>query len=90
MKDEEAINYITKLKGLGPWSDQMFRMVTLNRPDIFPNKDIGLQRAISKNYQTSYPPSTRFLNKISKIHAGYRTVFTFYMWASIDPTEVEY
>ena len=90
MKDEEAINYITKLKGLGPWSAQMFLMFNLNRPDIFPTKDIGLQRAISKNYQTSYPPSTRFLNKISNIHAGYRTVFTFYMWASIDPTEVEY
>ena len=90
MSDDQAINYIIQLKGLGVWSAQMFLMFNLNRPDIFPTKDIGLLRAISKNYQTSYPPSTRFLNKISKIHAGYRTVFTFYMWASIDPTEVEY
>tara|TARA_B100000700_G_scaffold318677_1_gene412335 strand:+ start:967 stop:1593 length:627 start_codon:yes stop_codon:yes gene_type:complete len=90
MKDEEAINYITKLKGLGPWSAQMFLMFNLNRADIFPTKDIGLLRAISKNYKTSYPPSARFLNKISKMHTGYRTVFTWYMWASIDPTDVEY
>ena len=90
MSDEEAISYITELKGLGIWSAQMFLMFNLNRPDIFPTKDIGLVRAISKNYKTSYPPSERFLNKISKLHFGYRSVFTWYMWRSIDPTDVEY
>ena len=90
MKDEDAINYITKLKGLGIWSAEMFLMFNLNRRDVFPVKDIGLLRAISKNYKTSYPPSEKFLNKISKLHAGYRTVFTWYMWRSIDPTDVEY
>jgi DNA-3-methyladenine glycosylase II len=90
MDDEQAINYITQLKGLGIWSAQMFLMFNLNRPDIFPTKDIGLIRAISKNYKTSYPPSNRFLNKISKIHFGYRSVFTWYMWRSIDPVDVEY
>ena len=90
MDDYEAINYITKLKGLGVWSAEMFLMFNLNRPDIFPIKDIGLLRAISKNYGTSYPPSKRFLNKISKLHTGYRTVFTWYMWRSIDPVDVDY
>ena len=90
MDDEQAINYITQLKGLGIWSAQMFLMFNLNRPDIFPTKDIGLIRAISKNYKTSYPPSERFLNKISKMHSGYRSVFTWYMWRSIDPVDVEY
>ena len=90
MDDYEAINYITKLKGLGVWSAEMFLMFNLNRPDIFPIKDIGMLRAISKNYKTSYPPSKRFLDKISRKHSGYRTVFTWYMWRSIDPTDVEY
>ena len=90
MDDEQAISYITQLKGLGIWSAQMFLMFNLNRPDIFPTKDIGLVRAISKNYKTSYPPSERFLNKISKLHLGYRSVFTWYMWKSIDPEDVEY
>ena len=90
MNDEEAINYITQLKGLGIWSAQMFLMFNLNRADIFPIKDIGLLRAISKNYKIPYPPSKRFLNNISKIHLGYRSVFTWYMWRSIDPVDVEY
>ena len=51
MNDEEAISYITKLKGLGVWSAEMFLMFNLNRPNIFPLKDIGLLRAISKNYK---------------------------------------
>ena len=90
MSDEDAINYITKLKGLGIWSAEMFLMFNLNRSNIFPVKDIGLLRAISKNYKTSYPPNKKFLEKISKIHYGYRTLFTWYMWRSIDPTDVEY
>ena len=90
MNNDSAIQYITKLKGLGVWSAQMFLMFNLNRQDIFPTKDIGLLRAISKNYKTSYPPSKRFLNKISNLHSGYRTVLTWYMWRSIDPVDVEY
>jgi len=90
MNDQEAIDYITKLKGLGVWSAEMFLMFNLNRPDIFPIKDIGLLRAISINYKKPYPPNKNFLKKISKLHAGYRTVFTWYMWRSIDPVDVEY
>ncbi len=90
MNDIDAINYITKLKGLGVWSAEMFLMFNLNRSNIFPVKDIGLLRAISKNYKTSYPPSKRFLKKISKTHYGYRTIFTWYMWRSIDPSDVAY
>ena len=90
MSDEQAIEYITKLKGLGIWSAQMFLMFNLNRPDIYPIKDIGLLRGISKNYNTSYPPTEKFLNKISNLHSGYRTIFTWYMWRSIDPVDVEY
>jgi DNA-3-methyladenine glycosylase II len=90
MNDNDAIDYIIRLKGLGVWSAQMFLMFNLNRADMYPTADIGLLRAISLNYKTSYPPSKKFLEKISKLHAGYRTVFTWYMWRSIDPVEVSY
>ena len=90
MNDDKAINYITKIKGLGVWSSQLLLIFNLTRSDVFPVKDIGLLRAISKNYKTSYPPSKKFLDKISKMHSGYRTIFTWYMWRSIDSGEVEY
>ena len=90
MDDEDAISYITQLKGLGVWSAQMFLMFNMNRANMYPTGDIGLLRALSINYKTSYPPSKRFLEKISKLHFGYRTVLTWYMWRSIDPVDVEY
>ena len=90
MNDEQAINYITQFKGLGVWSGQMFQIFNLNRPDILPITDVGLLRAISKNYSVSYPPSRIFLDKLSKKHAGYRSVFTWFMWRSVDSGEVEY
>ena len=90
MNDQDAINYITQLKGLGVWSAQMFLMFNLNRADIYPTDDIGLLKAISLNYKTSYPPNKKFLDKISRLHSGYRTVLTWYMWRSIDPVEVSY
>ena len=90
MDDDLAIDYITKLKGLGVWSAQMFLMFNLNRPDIFPTKDIGLIRAISKNYKTSYPPSELELKKFEKRWSPYCSVATWYMWRSIDPVDVEY
>ena len=90
MNDQDAINYIIRLKGLGIWSAQMFLMFNLNRADIYPTDDIGLLKAISLNYKTSYPPNKKFLDKISKLHSGYRTVLTWYMWRSIDPVEVSY
>jgi len=90
MNDKEAITYITKLKGLGIWSAEMFLMFNLNRPNIFPINDIGLLRAISKNYKKSYPPNKRFLDKISRLHNGNLTTFTWYMWRSIDPSDVKY
>ncbi len=90
MNDRDAIDYIIQLRGLGVWSAQMFLMFNLNRADIYPTGDIGLLRAISLNYKTSYPPSKRFLDKISQLHFGYRTVLTWYMWRSIDPVDVDY
>ena len=90
MSDEDAIIYLSQLRQIGRWSAEMILLFTFNRENIWPIQDIGLLRAISKNYKTGYPPSKKFLEKISKIHDGYRTVFTWYMWRSIDPTDVEY
>jgi hypothetical protein len=48
------------------------------------------KKTLLQNYKTSYPPAEKFLIKTSKLHSGYRSVFTWYMWRSIDPVDVEY
>jgi len=90
MSSEEITNYISRLKGYSIWSSNMYKIFSLNLPDIFPTTDIGLLRAISVNYKTKYPPSKKFLEKISKKYSGYRTVLTIFLWRSLDPNEVQY
>ena len=54
MSDEEAIIYLSKLRQIGRWSAEMILLFTYNRSNIWPIQDIGLLRAISKNYKKEY------------------------------------
>ena len=53
MSDEDAILYLSQLRQIGRWSAEMILLFTYNRPNIWPIQDIGLLRAISKNYKKS-------------------------------------
>ena len=54
MSDEDAIIYLSKLRQIGRWSAEMILLFTYNRPNIWPIQDIGLLRAISKNFNKKY------------------------------------
>ena len=91
MSDDEAINYLIKLKMIGPWTAMMLLCFVFNRPNIRPtyNKktplDIGLLRAISINYKKKYLPPIVFTKKLQKKFSPYCTMATWYLWRSIDP-----
>ena len=67
MTDEDAINYLTTLRQIGPWSAEMILLFTYNRSNIWPVQDIGLLRAISNNYKKKYFPPKTFVNFLKKI-----------------------
>ena len=90
MEDDDAIKYLSQVKGIGKWTAEMFLFFNQLRPNIYPVQDIGLLRAISVNYKTSYPPSLKDLEKYKKKWSPYCTVATWYMWRSIDPVPVSY
>ena len=90
MNDEEAIIYLSKLKQIGRWSAEMILLFTFNRSNIWPIQDIGLLRAISKNYNKKYLPPDRFVNLLSKRFSPYCSVATWYLWRSIDPEPIQY
>ena len=90
MSDEEAINYLSKLRQIGRWSAEMILLFTYNRPNIWPIQDIGLLRAISKNYKKKYLPPDRFVFLLSKRFRPYCSVATWYLWRSIDPEPIQY
>ena len=90
MNDEEAINYLSNLKQIGRWSAEMILLFTYNRSNIWPIQDIGLLRAISKNYKKTYLPPERFVNLLKKRYSPYCSVATWYLWRSIDPEPIQY
>ena len=90
MNDEEAIQYLSSLKQIGRWSAEMILLFTYNRSDIWPIQDIGLLRAISKNYKKKYLPPDKFVNLLKKRFSPYCSVATWYLWRSIDPEPIQY
>jgi DNA-3-methyladenine glycosylase II len=90
MSDDEAIKSLVRIKGIGIWTAQMFLIFNLKRSNIFPFSDIGLIRAISRNYKKEYPLKKDELDYFKNKWHPYSTVATWYMWRSIDPVPVEY
>ena len=90
MGDEEAIIYLSNLRQIGRWSAEMILLFTYNRSDIWPAQDIGLLRAISKNYKKKYLPPEKFINFLKKKFSPYCSVATWYLWRSIDPEPIQY
>ena len=90
MSDEEAIRYLSNLRQIGRWSAEMILLFTYNRPNIWPVQDIGLLRAISKNYKKKYLPPEKFVNLLKKRFSPYCSVATWYLWRSIDPEPIQY
>ncbi len=90
MNDEEAILYLSNLKQIGRWSAEMILLFTYNRSNIWPIQDIGLLRAISKNYKKQYLPPMKFVNLLKKRFSPYCSVATWYLWRSIDPEPIQY
>ena len=90
MSDEEAIIYLSELRQIGRWSAEMILLFTYNRPNIWPIQDIGLLRAISKNYKKKYLPPEHYVKLLNKKFSPYCSVATWYLWRSIDPEPIQY
>ena len=90
MSDEEAILYLSQLRQIGRWSAEMILLFTYNRSNIWPIQDIGLLRAISKNYKKNYLPPEKFVKLLNKRFSPYCSVATWYLWRSIDPEPIQY
>lgn len=82
MEDEAVIKYLTQIKGVGRWTVEMLLMFTLNRPDVLPLDDLGIQQAIQQLYDFTEKGrglKTRML-EIAEPWRPYRTYASLYLW----------
>ena len=84
MTDEEVIAALTKVKGIGRWSAEMFLMFRLHRPDVLPVDDLGIVNAIKNVYRLRKRPNADRIRKIGAAWQPYRSVACWYLWRSLD------
>jgi DNA-3-methyladenine glycosylase II len=84
MTDEEVIEHLTQVKGVGVWTAHMFLMFTLKRPNVLPTGDFGVQMAIKKHYNKRKMPKPLQMEKIAKPWEPYRSIACWYLWRSLD------
>jgi DNA-3-methyladenine glycosylase II len=84
LSDAEVITELTKIKGIGPWTAEMFLMFSLARPDVISFGDLGLQRAIQKLYGLRKKPTVNHMKKLSQKWTPYRTYACRILWDSLD------
>ena len=84
LSDEKVIEELTKIRGIGVWTAQMFLMFSLCRPDVFPVGDLGIRNGIGKLYGFEERPSETECLEISEKWAPYRTIASWYCWRSLE------
>jgi DNA-3-methyladenine glycosylase II len=84
LTDDEVIEHLTQVKGIGVWTVQMFLMFALERPNIFPAADLGVRNAIRRAYNLPDAPTAADLLRISACWHPYCSVATWYLWRSLE------
>lgn len=90
LDDEAAIETLDALPGIGRWTAEMFLIFHELRPDILPVDDIGLVKAVALHYHDGKRLTASDLRTFGARWAPWRSVATWYMWRSLEPTPVAY
>jgi len=84
LNDEQVIAELTRVRGIGCWTAQMFLIFTLRRLDVFPFDDLGVRQAIRNLYDFGEMPNRRQCDDVSMVWQPYRSVASWYCWRSHD------
>jgi len=84
LPDDEVIQHLTQVKGIGVWTAHMFLMFSLRRPNVLPTGDYGIQMAMKKHYKKRKLPKPKDMEKIARAWDPYRSLACWYMWRSLD------
>ena len=84
MSDQELVDRLISVRGIGPWTVEMFLIFRLGRPDVLPIHDYGVQKGFALTYRKKQIPKPRELAAFGERWRPYRTVASWYMWRAID------
>ncbi len=84
MPDEQVIEQLVQVKGIGRWTAEMFLIFCLGRPDVLPVGDLGLRKAMQQVYSLAELPSPARMREIAQLWKPYSSIATWYMWKSLE------
>ncbi len=84
LSDDEVTAELIKLRGVGPWTAQMYLMFSLGRPDVFPTGDLGIVNAVTALYTLNERATETEMLEIAKSWIPYRTIASWYLWQALD------
>jgi DNA-3-methyladenine glycosylase II len=84
LTDDEVIERLTEVKGIGPWTAQMFLMFGLERLDVLPTGDLGIRAAMRTEYGLADLPTPAEMHQIARRWRPYCTVACWYLWRTVD------
>jgi DNA-3-methyladenine glycosylase II len=84
LADEEVIERLTAVKGIGVWTAQMFLMFHLGRPDVLPVGDLGVRNGMRAAYGLQNSPTPKQAGEIGEKWRPYRSVGSWYMWRAVE------
>ncbi|HEV2840494.1 MAG TPA: DNA-3-methyladenine glycosylase 2 family protein [Chthoniobacterales bacterium] len=87
MKDEEIIERLTTVRGIGRWTVEMLLIFELGRLDVWPVADYGVQKGFAKTFGRKKLPTTKQFAKIGEKWRPYRSVAAWYFWRALDSPE---
>ncbi|HEY1058960.1 MAG TPA: DNA-3-methyladenine glycosylase 2 family protein [Limnobacter sp.] len=90
LTDDECSRHLCTVKGIGPWTAQMFLMFGLRRPDVWPVDDLGIQKGLSRQFFKGEPITPKEALQFGEKLRPWRTVAAWYLWRSLDPAVVDY
>jgi DNA-3-methyladenine glycosylase II len=80
MSDDQIIEALTQVKGIGRWTAEMFLMAVLNRPDVYPVDDLGMRKSIQRAYGLNAMPTLKQLHELAEPWKPHRSLATWYLW----------
>jgi len=82
--NEEIIENLCRVRGIGPWTVQMHLIFSLGRPDVMPTTDLGIQKGVQLTYGLAELPKPKQVLAVTRHLAPYRSVASWYFWRAVD------
>lgn len=84
LSDDEVVEHLTQVRGIGPWTAQMFLLGTLGRLDVWPVGDYGVRAGFARAWSLSGVPAPKELAALGEPFRPYRSLVAWYCWRVVD------